>query len=169
VSYFADEPFKWCSGFTLKTSKFLKAYVRENYDTTEAYWQKVLTHKNGEIYAYEFGDHAPQPEQKRFTGKVYVLINRQSHSQSAVAAAQIQDYGFGTIVGEETGDYPSLYASQFQYELPNTGIPVKVSKGHIIRVNGSTKEQGVIPDIFIKDHLLDEHDEILEELLQRIE
>lgn len=168
VSYFADRPFKWCSGFTLKSSKFLKEYVRTNYDTTEAYWQNVLMHKDGEIYAYEFDEYAPQPEQQRFSGSVYVLINRQSHSQSAVTAAQIQDYGFGTIVGEESGDYPSLYASQFQYELPNTKIPVKVSKGYIVRVNGSRAEQGVIPDIFIKDHLLDDHDEVLDGLLKRI-
>ncbi len=100
-------------------------------------------------------------------GKVYVLVNRQSHSQTTVTAAQIQDYGFATIVGEETGEYPSLYASIFQFKLPNTQIPVNVSKGKIVRVNGSTVEAGVIPDIYIKDHLLDEEDEILEGLLQK--
>ena len=101
--------------------------------------------------------------------KVYVLVNRQSHSQATVTAAQIQDYGFATIVGEETGEYPSLYASIFQFKLPNTQIPVNVSKGKIVRVNGSTAETGVIPDIYIKDHLLDEEDEILEGLLKQIE
>ncbi|MGC9342590.1 MAG: S41 family peptidase [Bacteroidales bacterium] len=168
VSYFADKPFKWYSSFTLKTSKFLKEHVRQNNDTTDAYFQKILSHKNGEIYNYEFDEYQPQPKPKRFTGKVYVLINRQSHSQSAMTAAQIQDYKFGTIVGEETGDYPTLYASQFQYTLPNTGIPVKVSKGYIVRVNGSTEEKGLIPDIYIKDYLLDENDEILDALLKKI-
>lgn len=169
VSYFADKPFKWNSNFTLKTSQLLKEYVRANYDTTDVYWQKALRHKDGEIYAHEFDKYQPQPKEKRFIGKVFVLVNRQSHSQSAVTAAQIQDYNFGTIVGEETGDYPSLYASQFQYMLPNTGIPVKVAKGYIVRVNGSREEQGVIPDIFIKDYLLDENDEILNGLLKKIE
>jgi hypothetical protein len=169
VSYFADRPFKWNSSFTLKTSEFLKEHVRKHYDTTNGFWQEVLTHEDGEIYDYEFEEYQPQAEQKRFHGKVYVLVNRQSHSQSAVTAAQVQDYKFGIIVGEETGDYASLYASQFQYTLPNTGIPVKVSKGYIIRVNGSTKEEGVIPDIFIKDHLLDENDEILEGLLKELD
>lgn len=168
VSYFADKPFRWYSSFTLKTSKFLKEHTRQHKDTTNMFWQKVLTHKDGEVYDYEFDAYPPQPVEKRFPGKVYVLVNRQSHSQSAVTAAQIQDYGFGTLVGEETGDYPSLYASIFQFALPNTGIVVNVSKGYIIRVNGSTKEEGVLPDIFIKDHLLDEHDEILEGLLERI-
>lgn len=90
-------------------------------------------------------------------------------SQSAMTVAQIQDYGFGTIVGEETGDYPSLYASVFNYQLPNTVVSVQVAKGRMVRVSGSTAEQGVIPDIFIRDHLLDEQDEILEGLLKQME
>jgi len=168
VSYFADKPFKWNSKFTLKTSQFLKEHTRKHNDTTDVYFQKILTHKNGEIYNYDFDEYQPQPKQMRFNRKVYVLINRQSYSQSAVTASQIQDYKFGTIVGEETGDFPSLYASQFQYSLPNTGIVVKVSKGQIIRVNGSEKQEGVIPDIIIKDHLLDEEDEILNGLLNQL-
>ncbi len=168
VSYFADKPFKWNSQFTLKTSKFVKEHARKNYDTTNVFWQKALAHKDGEVYSYEFENYQPQPKKKRFKGKVYVLINRQSHSQSAVTAAQIQDYKFGTIVGEETGDFPSLYASILQYSLPNTKISIDVSKGYIVRINGSKKEEGVVPDIFIKDYLLDDDDEILEGLLGKI-
>ena len=168
VSYFANKPFRWNSEFTLKTSQFLKEHTRKHNDTTDAYFQEILTHKNGEIYHYEFDEYLPQPKQKRFDGEVYVLVNRQSHSQSAVTASQIQDYKFGTIVGEETGDFPTLYASQIQYTLPNTEIVVKVSKGQIVRVNGSKKQEGVIPDIVIKDHLLDEEDEILYGLLKKL-
>lgn len=168
VSHFANKPFKWNSRFILKTSQFLKEYTRKHNDTTDVYFQKILSHKNGERYDYQFDEYPQQPKEKRFSGKVFVLVNRQSHSQSAVTAAQIQDYNFGIIVGEETGDFPSLYASQFQYMLPNTGIPVKVSKGYIVRVNGSTKEEGVIPDILIKDYLLDEEDEILNGLLNKL-
>ena len=169
VSYIADRPFTWNSRFRLKTSQWLKEHTRQHNDTTDTYFREILTHGNGELYDYTFEEWQPQPKSKRFTGIVYVLINRQSHSQSAVCAAQIQDYDFGTIVGEETGDYPSLFASQFQYPLPNTAIVAKVAKGYIVRVNGSTKEEGVIPDIWIKDHLLDETDEILNELLDKID
>ena len=168
VSYIANKPFNWNSRLTLKTSEFLKEHTRQYNDTTDTYFQEILSRKNGEVYNYSFENHDPQPKSKRFEGHVYALINRQSHSQSALCAAQIQDYNFGTIVGEETGDYASLYGSQFQYQLPNTSIVVKVSKGYIVRVNGDTNEQGVIPDIYIRDHLLDETDEILSELLNRI-
>ena len=168
VSYIADEPFRWYSTFSLKTSRLLKAHTRANGDPASAYSKAILAREDGEVFDYEFDPYTPQPEKNRFIGRVYVLINRQSHSQAAVTAAQIQDYGFGTLVGEETGEYPSLYASQFQYRLPNTGIEVKVSKGRIVRVSGSEKQEGVIPEIAIRDRLLDDTDEILDGLLERL-
>lgn len=167
VAYIADKPFRWNSKLSIKSSKLLKEHTRKHNDTTDTYFKNILSHKNGEIYEIHLEKYLPKSANKRFNGKVYVLVNRQSHSQAAVTAAQIQDYMFGTIIGEETGDYPTLYASQFQYSLPNTGIIVKVPKGRIIRVNGSKKQEGVIPDIIIKDHLLDEKDEILNDLLNR--
>lgn len=169
VSYIADRSFKWSSKFQLKTSKHLKEHTRKHRDTTERYWKSILEHKNGEIYDYDFGFYEPQPLSKRFKGKVYVLVNRQSYSQSTVTAAQIQDYGFGTIVGEETGEYPNLFASIYNYQLPKTGIVVEVSKGKINRVNGIENNKGVMPNIVINDHLLDEKDEILRGLLNLIE
>lgn len=168
VSYLAREPFRWYGDFSLKTSNFLKAHIRKEKDTANAFWRSALDHENGAVYTYDFEPYQPQPEENRFHGEVYLLINRQSHSQAAVTAAQIQDYELATLVGEETGDFPSLYASIYAYQLPKTGILVNVSKGRIIRVNGSTKKEGVIPDILIKDHLLDEEDEILQTLLKRL-
>ncbi|WP_134200314.1 S41 family peptidase [uncultured Algoriphagus sp.] len=169
VSYFADRPFRWNSSYSLKTSQLLKEDIRSNRDTTNAFWASALNKENGTVYPYEFGEYDPQPKEKRFEGNVYVLVNRQSHSQSAVTAAQIQDYDFATIVGEETGEYPSLMASVFYISLPNTAITLQLSKGYLVRVNGSTKNEGVIPDILIRDHLLDEKDEVLEGLLERLE
>lgn len=168
VSYFADRPFDWCGTYKVKPSTYLKADIRETRDTTGAFWKAILSHPNGEPFTYSFDQTTPKPEAKQFKGKVYVLVNRQSHSQSTVTAAQIKDYGFGTIVGEETGEYPSLYASIFQYQLPETGIPVNISKAHMIRPNGSIKEEGLLPDIQIRDHLLDEEDEILTKLYEYI-
>lgn len=168
VSYIADQPFKWSSRFQLKTSKLLKDDVLKNRDSSNAFWHSVFEYEDGKIYDYDFGFYDPQPESKRFKGDVYVLVNRQSYSQSTVSAAQIQDYGFGKIVGEETSEFANLYASIFSYALPNTGIMVDVSKGFIQRVKRDGKDRGVIPDIIIKDHLLDEEDEILEGLINMI-
>jgi len=168
VSYLADRPFQWTSRFMLKSSQLLKEHTRQYSDTTSPYSRTILERANGEVYEYAFEAYEPQPAEKRYTGKIYVLVNRQSHSQATVAAAQIQDYNWGTIVGEETGEFATLYASRFSYPLPNTGIPIKVSKGYMVRISGSEKAQGVVPDILIRDHLLDEEDEILTGVLERI-
>lgn len=169
VSYLADKPFRWNSSYSLKTSEILKENIRNERDTSNAFWASALHYPNGTIYDYDFGVKEPQPEAKRFHGTTYLLVNRQSYSQSTVAAAQIQDYGLATLVGEETGEYPSLMASVFYFTLPNTGIQVQISKGYSVRVNGNTEETGVIPDIIIKDYLLDEKDEILEGVLDLIQ
>lgn len=168
LSYIADRPFLWNSAFSLKTSKPLKEHIRLEQDTTANFWKQALIHADGEIYTYTFEPYKPKPEAQRFKGTVYALINRQSHSQAAVTASQLQDYGWATLVGEETGDYPSLYASVFCVNLPETRIVVQLSKGKSVRVNGSTLEEGVIPDIEIHDHLLDDEDEILDGLLNSI-
>ncbi|NQZ76154.1 MAG: peptidase S41 [Ekhidna sp.] len=168
VSYIAKKPFKWNSSFTLKSSAPLKKHIRSLEDYSGHYWQTALQKPNGEVYSYDFDDYEPQDKKKRYSGNVYVLINRHSYSQSAVTAAQMQDYGLATIVGEETGEYPTLIASIFTLALPETGIAFNISKGRIVRVSGDTSEQGVIPDMIIQDHLLDEEDEILEGLLNRL-
>ena len=168
ISYFADISFRWYSSFKLKTSKYLKQNTRLNNDTINAYFQEILKQPNGEIFPYHFDAMQPQAPEKRYNGKVYVLINRQTYSQAAVAAGLIQDYQFATLAGEETGDFPTLYASLFTVELPNTKISVKVPKGYMVRVNNSEKPEGVQPEINIKDHLLDDEDEILNTLLQRL-
>ncbi|MDY2588326.1 S41 family peptidase [Winogradskyella aquimaris] len=168
VSYFADRPFKWHSRFQLKSSAILKDYIRKHRDTTKAYAKSILNHKDGEIYDYNWDEYQPQKEEKRYKGNIYVLVNRHSYSQSTVTSAQIQDYGFGTIVGEETAEFPNLYASIFEYKLPKTEITVKVPKGKIQRVSGIDNGTGLIPDILINDELSNEKDEILEKLLKRI-
>jgi len=168
ISYFADKPFKWYSSVTLKSSQLLKEQTRLQQDTTTAYAKTILAHADGETFDYDFGTALPQQESKRFKGEVYVLVNRHSYSMAAVSAALLQDYGFATVVGEKTSDFPTLHASQFQYALPVTGITIKVPKGYIVRPNGSKKKTGVTPDMFIRDHLVDEKDEILEGLFHQL-
>lgn len=166
ISYFAHKSFKWYSSFSVKTSKILKEYTRQQTDTTDGYTTAILRTGDGQVFEYDFPSYNPIEKSKRFKGNVYVLINRHTYSMAAVSAALIQDYKFGKIVGEETGDVPTLHASQFSYALPQTNILVKIPKSYIVRVNKSEKLEGVMPDIYIQDHLLDDTDEILDGLLK---
>lgn len=166
VAYIADAPFTWHNRFMLRTSDRLKQHTKANQDLSNPYWRSIMNNKSGSRYKYEFQPYQPVSKDKRYMGEVYVLVNRHTHSQSSVTAAQIQDYGWATIIGEETGDYPTLFASQFHYALPNTQVVVKIAKGYIVRVNGSEAAHGVLPDIVVNDHLLDNDDEILQTALQ---
>ncbi|WP_299708026.1 S41 family peptidase [uncultured Pontibacter sp.] len=170
IAYFADKPFRWFSDFTVRTSEVLKAHTKKQYPDTipDAYTRNILEYPDGETFAYEQPMQQPMPDSQRFQGKVYVLVNRQSYSMAAVSAALIQDYGFGVIVGEETGDTPTLYAAQFSFQLPRTSVEVKVPKGYIVRPNGDEKLAGVKPDHIVHDHLLDEHDEVLRYTLEKL-
>ena len=170
IAYLASKPFRWYSKFSLKTSEMLKAHTRQQAapgDTSD-YARAILHHRNGEVFSYDFPPQNPVPAAKRFTGRVLVLVNRQTYSMAAVSAALLQEYGFAKIVGEETADLPTLHASQFSFVLPRTGIEVKVPKGYIVRPNGSEKRTGVRPDYPVRDHLLDEQDEVLTYLLTRV-
>lgn len=146
VSYMADRPFYWCRSFYLRSSRYLKDHVRRNSDTTSAYAHFLLNMPNGAREEFHFEVYEPQPEVHRFKGEVYVLINRQTHSQAAVTAAQISDYEWGTTLGETTGEHPTLMASLFPVTLPETGFVVQVSKGFIVRVDGDQSYRGLLPD-----------------------
>ncbi|MFK8165636.1 MAG: S41 family peptidase [Lewinella sp.] len=168
-AYIAHRPFRWHAGFTLKSSSLLKDQTRLTADTTDAYSQAILTHPDGDIFTYEFPLYKPHSTKMRFIGNVYVLINRQTYSMAAVTAALFQDQDLAIIVGEESGDYPTLHASQFSYPLPNTSIRVKVPKGYIVRNGGGLQTEGVQPDFLLQDHLLDDTDEVLTALLAKLE
>jgi C-terminal processing protease CtpA/Prc len=104
---------------------------------------------NGTRYPYELPMVMPRAD-PRFRGHVWVLVDRHSYSNAASVAALVQDYGFGTIIGEETADVASNYASVQHFTLPRTGIVVTYPKSHFIRPNGKDEVAGVRPDIPIE-------------------
>ena len=64
-------------------------------------------------------------------------------------AAIVQDFGFGTVLGEETADLASTLGAMEQFTLPRTGIEVGYPKARILRPNGDARPRGVVPDIAI--------------------
>jgi len=72
-------------------------------------------------------------EGERFTGKVFVLIDRYSYSNAVNVAALVQDYKFGTVIGEETADMATTYGAMEQFTLPLTGLSVGYAKAYLIR------------------------------------
>jgi C-terminal processing protease CtpA/Prc len=123
--------------------------------------------KKGEIIDFDLGDTKPR-EGGRYRGKVYMLIDRHSYSNSVTVAALAQDYGFAKILGEETSDLATTYGAMETFTLKETGIDVGFPKAHIIRPNGGTAARGVIPDIAIAAPLRAPSDVMLNEALAKV-
>lgn len=156
VAWFADRPFRFTSAFMLKASAATKAdYARRRAAGTpiDADFRRQMEAEerqpNGVRYRYELPMVAPHPE-PRFQGRVWVLINRHSYSNATSVAALVQDYKFGQVIGEETADVASNYASTQHFTLPGTGIVVAYPKSHFLRPNGKDEVAGVVPDFAIE-------------------
>ena len=100
-------------------------------------------------------------EGRRFSGKVYLLINRHSYSNTANVAALAQDLKFATILGEETSDLATTYGAMEQFALPRTGIAVGFPKAYIVRISGDATPRGVVPDIAIATPLPEPADDVV--------
>lgn len=156
VAWYASKPFRFCRDFRVKASAAAIAANAKRVamapDDKEGISAKFAAayarHRVGDVFSFEIPEVQPRAG-ARFTGKVYLLINRHSYSNAVQVAALSQDYGFATIVGEETSDLATTLGAMEHFTLPRTGIEVGFPKAHIIRVNGDTRPRGVVPDIAI--------------------
>lgn len=152
ISWFADRPFRFSSDFRLKvSSQTLEAYRPEPGEEVDPgaivprMYAEMVRRSPGETFRFELPFAHPR-EGERYHGRVFVLVNRHSYSNSASTAALIQDYGFGRILGEETADLPTSYASSMQLILPRTKIAVTYPKSYFVRPSGDEALRGVVPD-----------------------
>jgi hypothetical protein len=155
IAWFANRPFRFASSFMLKASAATKAdYARQRASGTpiDADFARQMdaedAQPNGVRYSYELPLVQPRSG-LRYQGRVWILVNRHSYSNAASVAALVQDYGFGKVIGEETADVASNYASVQSFTLPNTKITVTYPKSHFVRPNGRDEVAGVQPDIVI--------------------
>jgi C-terminal processing protease CtpA/Prc len=154
VRWFAHEPFRFASSFRIKTSRAAIDSNRKRLDpkATDSISHKLAqayaARKLGEVFAFEIPWVQPRAG-TRFDGKVYLLVNRHSYSNTVMVAALAQDFGFATILGEETADLATTFGAAEQFELSRTGISVSFPKAHIVRPSGANEARGVVPDITI--------------------
>ena len=169
TAYFANKPFSIASRFPMKTSQMTKKFFK-GVDDPEAkeLKEQILTLENGSYFESKITFTNPHIEPKRFNGKVYVLINRYSYSMAAYAAAIIQDYQFGEIIGEETAEEVTSYMGSHVFKLPNTQITVQYPKGFAVRPSGDETLRGVVPDQVVYENEFTDKDEILDYTIKLI-
>lgn len=166
VSWFANKPFRFASDFRIKVSEaaidsnqkrvILAPNDKESmsHKLAAAYAQRRV----GEVFSFEIPMAQPRTG-ARFQGKVFILINRGSYSNTVQVAALSQDYKFATILGEETSDLATTYGAMEQFALSRTGIDVNFPKALIIRANGDRAARGVIPDVVIETPIVQSKDD----------
>jgi C-terminal processing protease CtpA/Prc len=153
VSWFANRPFRFASQFKIKVSEASIAanQARIDHDAAAAgpisrqFAQLYARSRTGDIVDFDIPLTQPRPG-ARFEGKVFVLIDRQSYSNAVAVAALVQDYGFGTILGEATSDMATTFGAMEQFGLTHTGLSVGFPKARIVRPNGDLRSRGVTPD-----------------------
>lgn len=91
------------------------------------------------------GQHNPKPN--NFKGKLYVLINGGSFSNSGIVASCLQANQRATFIGQETGGNPNVITGFIkEIKLPNTKIQVQIpTKQFVITNKANNNGQGVMP------------------------
>lgn len=176
IAWFADEPFRFSPRFDIRVSD---AAVQSNAkrlqgagddpDATSVLLAAAYDGKApGSVVRYPIPRVQPRAG-ARFTRPVYLLINRHSYSNTVLVAAIAQDYGFATVLGEETSDLASTYGAAESFTLPLTGFEVHFPKARILRPNGNAEARGVVPDIAIATPVAGgTTDVVLEQALRRV-
>lgn len=153
LDYIASEPFRQFSRMDVKISE---EYRKKMGELPEEYRKQMRELLEGEIGSIitETGDYINPGSfcdpGLRFKGNVYLLTSRLTFSSATLFAATVKDFGFGTIVGEETGGLPTLYGDCIYITLPNSGLGCSVSCKYFVRPSGIDDGRGVLPDYEIK-------------------
>lgn len=166
LAWIADKPFRFTDSFDIRISAQTTASNRTRLDSAGGD-SDSMSAKFDALYAGKApGSRVALPmpwvqprAEGRFEGRVFVLINRHSYSNTVSVASIVQDYDFGTVMGEETADLASTYGAMEHFALPHTGIEVGYPKARILRPNGDAHPRGVIPDITITTPLLSGSDD----------
>jgi C-terminal processing protease CtpA/Prc len=175
IAWFADRPFRFSSDFRVRVSPEAIAANAARLKQvspdgiSRQYAAAYAGASSGDIIRFPIPMTEPRATE-RFTGRVFVLINRRSFSNAASVAAIVQDYRFGQVLGEPTADLATTYGAMETFSLPNSGIVVGFPKAHIIRPSGDERGQGVTPDFVITTPIVEPTDDpVLEEALRRVE
>ncbi|MFD2550863.1 S41 family peptidase [Bizionia sediminis] len=135
----------------------------------------IKTKKINDTIYYRFRYSKTQsPFKKAFKGHMYVLINGNSFSASAILATNLHGHKLATFIGEETGGaYNGTVAGLFKiYNLPHSRIKVRLG---IMQIEAPFKTEpdgyGIKPDVSIKptwQDIVNKNDPELEWLLEAI-
>jgi hypothetical protein len=159
LGYLTDRPFVQVARMDIRMSRPIKAYYR----SMAPWWvrwlpawvaglysdqaRRMFGARDGEIVSFDLDPMTPGSNHLRYRGPVYVLVGARTFSSATMFAATVKDYGFGTLVGEETGGLASHFGDVYTFYLPETRLAVGVSHKRFLRPSGVDDGRGVLPDL----------------------
>jgi len=150
IARLADRPFTFASRYAVRAGERTKLAWSERESPAESLSGRIArgiaNAETGATFEVDL-PLVPPAETGRFQGQVWVLVNRHSYSNAAVVAAQIQDYGFGTLMGESTADLATTYGAVESFALPHSEAVVYYPKAYMVRPNGDETVGGVRPNV----------------------
>jgi hypothetical protein len=114
------------NGITLLSNLLDTSFkVVESYSVVDMKTYQIPMARLKSVSGSALGMHEPLP--RTYTGKLYVLINGGSFSNSAIVCSALRRYNRCLFIGEETGGNPYVFAAGGNYiNLPNTKTKVLV-------------------------------------------
>lgn len=150
VARIADRPFAFASRYAVRAGELTKMAWSDREGPAETLSGRIARGiadaETGATFEVAL-PLVPPAETGRFEGRVWVLVNRHSYSNAAVVAAQIQDYGFGILMGEPTADLATTYGAVESFTLPHSEALVYYPKAYMVRPSGDETAAGVRPDV----------------------
>ena len=123
-------------------------------------------------YKVIWNQKVTKPKKNIFTGKIVVLVNGNSASQSGEFAGLLKDKSNAVFIGEETGGNPKMLSGGdiATLVLPNTKIRVHIPlRKTIINISSENTGYGLKPDFEVKESFQDKvlgHDPVMEYALE---
>ncbi|MFN8323577.1 MAG: S41 family peptidase [Chitinophagales bacterium] len=146
-------------GGDVKYGVYLLSYLlQQNFCVVEQYYHvlhKTSTYQLVKTNGEEAGVH--KPKDRSFKGKLYVLINGGSFSNSGIVASALKQYGRATFIGNETGGSNKVLAGWTKdYSLPNTKIHIEApTKQFMLNEKLPLTGHGTMPDYEINEVIED--------------
>ena len=96
-----------------------------------------------------------QPKENNFTGKLFVLINGGSFSNTGIVSACLERDRRATFIGEESGGNKSIiYGEPAEVVLPHTAILAYISTT-VFPISNDSSDHGIIPQYIVQPSLTD--------------
>jgi len=141
LPYIADRPYRWASRYT-------KRVLTDN----PAKQERAGDVLSGSVDTWM---SPPSDDPLHFDGEVYVLVGAGTYSSAVLFANTVQDFKFGTLVGEGSSVRTTQTGGIQRIELPNSALVLWSPRFVLTRPSGTPSPQWLTPDIEVADDPLD--------------